>query len=165
MHYFAFGSNMSRRRLEDRVGDVVVWGRGTVHGYRHRFDKLGFDGTAKGNIEPSSGHEVVGVLYRLTRSQVDTLEAFEGGYARTRIVAIDGRGRRIDAVTFVAVAPGCDVSPSPVYLDHYARGLLEHGLPLAYLDQLADDLGPDEAALLRRLLRPRSSLQGPPGKC
>ncbi len=47
---------MCRARLIERVGAVDVVGPAQAPGWRHRFNKLGHDGTGKGNIEPGDEH-------------------------------------------------------------------------------------------------------------
>lgn len=80
MRYFAYGSNMSRARLEARLGRVADLGRAQCHERRHRFSKLGRDGTGKGNIEAVADARVWGVLYQLDGGQLDRLIEIESGY-------------------------------------------------------------------------------------
>jgi hypothetical protein len=148
--YFAFGSNMSRRRLEERVGVVNLVGRASLPGYEHRFDKFGFDGTAKGNIAAQRGETVHGVLYRLTTRQLSVLTGYEGGYRGLDVeVSLLGGGVFV-AHTFVALKPGCDVEPSEEYLVHYARGMAEHGLPRTYANRITAGLSRDLVQVFER---------------
>lgn len=135
MRYFAFGSNMSRARLEARVGRVVDLGWAIVEDWRHRFSKRGSDGTGKGNIEPSSGQLVYGVAYRLTFRQLEHLATFETGYELVHLPmrlqeSID------EAATFVARPPVPPLCPAPSYIEHYLTGMHEHEIPRAYVDQV-----------------------------
>lgn len=135
--YFAYGSNMSRARLEARVGWVRDFGRAQLHGYRHRFSKLGQDGTGKGNIEAEGGAWVWGVLYELSAEQFETLRGFEGGYRSIQLTArspVDATPRR--ALSFVAERIVAELSPTPAYLEHYRVGMREHGVPADYVAEL-----------------------------
>jgi len=137
--YFAFGSNMSRARLVGRIGAVKVLGAARLPDHRHRFSKRGSDGTGKGNIEPHPGGVVHGVLYGLHAAQLDRLAEFEGGYRRRDVMVVASQGAVL-AATFVALPPGTAPPPSEAYLDHYRRGIAEHGLPAAYLDELLESI-------------------------
>jgi len=61
--YFAYGSNMSQKRLEDRVGKVNHCGIGTLKNYQFLYNKRGSNGTGKANIIPERNSEVKGVLF------------------------------------------------------------------------------------------------------
>lgn len=122
---------MLRTRLEARVGRVDVLGPARLEGHRHSFTKLGRDGTGKGNITPAPGHDVHGVLYRLSTEQLVELRGFEGGY-RQLSLAVEHRRSRLHAETFQALRPVAPMRPTSEYLDYYRRGMNEHGLPRAY---------------------------------
>jgi len=129
--YFAYGSNMHRARLEQRVGTVVVVGAGALAHYRHEFAKLGVDGTAKGTIVAARDEVVHGVLYRLDASQLDQLVELEGGYRRIE-VAVGGHR----AATFEALRLVTGLRPTDEYLEHYFAGMAEHGLPADYVQRI-----------------------------
>ena len=138
--YFAYGSNMCRIRLERRIGAVDVVGAAVLTGFRHRFNKLGADGTAKGNIVAVGGARVVGVVYAVSEPQLETLDVHEGGYRRL-VVSPARAGALVEAVAFVAVAPVVELAPpSSEYLEFYRRGLEQHGIDSAYLAELIEEL-------------------------
>lgn len=140
MHcYFAYGSNMLRARLEERVGPVVVVGAAMLEGYAHSFTTLGRDGTGKGNIMVASGSAVYGVAYRLQPAQLERLTEFERAY---RMVSLSVRigappspapGTQMSTITFQALRPVPPLQPRAEYLAYYERGMREHGLPEDYL--------------------------------
>jgi gamma-glutamylcyclotransferase len=133
--YFAYGSNMSSARLEERVGDVEIEGAAVLRSHRHSFNKHGADGTAKGNIEPEHGSEVWGVVYVLTLTQFEQLDVVEGGYRRVE-VSVECEGEVLEAITYTALAPASGLHPTTEYLDHYERGVREHDLPGEYWDTI-----------------------------
>lgn len=134
--YFAYGSNMWRPRLEHRVGPVWVHGPAVLAGFAHRFNKLGADGTAKGNIVRTPGSQVYGVLYRLNDEQFEMLRRYEGGYEERQLVVLCS-GEPTDAITYIAEVPRRDCPPpKPEYLAHYRRGIVQHGLPETYLAEI-----------------------------
>lgn len=132
--YFAFGSNMSRPRLEARVGLARDLGMGRLPDHKHEFSVLGEDGTAKGNIESATGHEVLGVLYELRSEQLDLLDPYESGYER-HVVEVHRESRSIvRAITYIAPPQRGLPPPSDEYLAHYRLGMLDHGFPPLYIE-------------------------------
>ncbi|MGD8862408.1 MAG: gamma-glutamylcyclotransferase family protein [Myxococcales bacterium] len=134
--YFAYGSNMSRARLEARVGPVDDLGWSSARDYCHRFNKRGADGSAKGNIVRLPGAVVHGVLYRLDAGQLEELAKYEGGYLRNQLRVLNRTGADyVESVSFEAhaalVAPG--LVPTEQYVAHYEAGMREHGLPPDYV--------------------------------
>lgn len=135
--YFAYGSNMSRSRLEDRVGGVRDFGWSTLRGYRHAFNKRGADGTAKGNIMVADEDSVHGVLYRLTNEQLQSLAYYERGYAATKVVVYAHNHAAIyECAAYQATHIVAGLCPHPDYLTHYEQGLREHSLPQDYCARL-----------------------------
>lgn len=131
-HYFAYGSNLSRARLEARVGAVRVVGRAQLEAYRHRFSKLGRDGTAKGNIEQNRDTAVWGVIYDLDGAQHERLIEFESGYRQSTLEVRNDRGELIRITSFEANKIISGILPTAEYLAHYVNGMREHRLPAKY---------------------------------
>lgn len=132
--YFAYGSNMSRARLEARVERVRVVGPAVLEDHRHRFSKLGFDGTGKGNVEDHSRAQVWGVVYELDEAQLRRLAGFEGGYreAQLRVALASGEGLLTHSFRAHDITEG--LAPAPDYLGHYLQGMREHALPEHYVE-------------------------------
>lgn len=138
--YFAYGSNMLRARLEERVGPAHSLGPWRLADYRHAFTKLGRDGSGKGNIEPAPGSVVYGVLYRLDSAQLAALAGFEGGYRQMSVTVqhlTDNRSQQ--ARTFIAERPVAPQAPTARYVAYYADGMLEHDLPPEYRRAVLED--------------------------
>lgn len=129
--YFAYGSNMSRARLEARLGAVGDLGWATLREHEHSFDKRGHDGSGKGHIARVAGSVVHGVLYELTLGQMVMLDRFEYGYRRGPIAATGNRARCVFTTvhTYYPLARVPRLVPTLEYLGHYLRGIAEHGLP------------------------------------
>ena len=60
--YFAFGSNMSTRRLGARIPEAVALCVGELRAWTLLCNKTGLDGSAKANIERSATGAVWGVV-------------------------------------------------------------------------------------------------------
>jgi cation transport regulator ChaC len=136
-NYFAYGSNMSRARLEERTGGVIHRGRALLAGYVHRFDHQGRDGTAKGNIAVAADETVHGVLYQLSGAQEKLLAPFEGGY---KIIMVELQlltpARTESAFTYISVRSSRGLSPLTSYLEHYLSGMVENDFPEAYVETI-----------------------------
>lgn len=122
---------MSRSRIQARLGRVVDLGRARCSARSHQFSKLGRDGTGKGNIEPAAGAIVWGVVYEIDALQLDRLVEFEFGY---RVIGLELDLEILGpAITFEALRPTPNLTPSRDYLEHYIAGIREHAIPEDYL--------------------------------
>lgn len=132
-YYFAYGSNMSRPRLEARVGVVDVVGCASLEGYRHAFSKRGADGSGKGNIERDPGAIVHGVVYQLDDRQFAALHPYENGYRMLEVdVVVRATVTALRATTYEALEPLPGLVPTLEYVAHYRNGIAEHRLPDDY---------------------------------
>ena len=132
--YFAYGSNMSRARMRERVPGAESLGPSRLPGHGLRVDKRGVDGSAKANLVAEPAEHVWGVLYRIPHAGAPTLDAFERGYQRLDVVVeADGAShgafayrshRRIEALPF------------DWYVELMLTGAREHGLPRGWIERL-----------------------------
>ena len=142
--YFAYGSNMHESTFTVRRRIRPLESRpGRIEGYRLRFN---LEGRPKGkaapaNICPCEGHEVWGVLYKITRRDMLHLDSTEGvpgrGYRPTWLTAVDMNGNPVTAAVYVAVGKEVDGKPSLRYISLLREGARRHGLPdhwLQFLD-------------------------------
>src|SRR5699024_11701520 len=87
--YFAYGSNMSRRRLQARVPSARVLGTGILANHALAFHKFsGRDGSGKCDIVASDNATVYGVLFCIPAAELSVLDAYEGnghGYDRCMV--------------------------------------------------------------------------------
>jgi len=72
MYYFAYGANMLREVIENRLGSVSDLGICVLDQYRIEFNKIGTDGSGKGNIIKDRNLHVIGVAYELSQKQAYT---------------------------------------------------------------------------------------------
>ncbi len=142
--YFAYGSNMSSRRLRARVPEAAPAGTAALAGYRLAFVRGAVnDGSGKCNLCPveRDGARTHGALWRLPSAGYAVLDEIEGvGYGYRRVhVEVQSLVGRLRAFTYVAEA--CDAvhacAPYDWYLDFVIHGAREHGLPWEYLTALA----------------------------
>ena len=167
LFYFAYGSNMSIRRLRTRVPSASRVGPGVLEGHRLRFHKVGrLDGSGKCDAVATGGdsHRVHGVVFRVTQADKLMLDRIEGlgrGYAEKRVSVRLAGGGTLDAYTYLATRIDPALKPFSWYKEHVLRGARENRLPTAYVSgieavEAVED--PDrerhaaEMAVYRRLL-------------
>ncbi len=135
--YYAYGSNMSSRRLRARIASARALGVARLAGKRWVLNKLGRDGTAKANLCDDPAGLVWGVLWRLNPAEWPHLDRFEGGYDRMEVRVVLQDGSEHEALTYVSLR----LTPQAVASETYCRWLLEgaqeHGLPREWVEELA----------------------------
>ncbi len=73
INYFAFGSNMSAKRMNDRLGWSPSRSGAILHNYEMVFNKHSNDG-GKANIMSSPNNLVEGILYSVNEEDLLTLD-------------------------------------------------------------------------------------------
>ena len=137
--YFAYGSNMSLRRLTARVPSASRIGIARLTGFRLAFHKIGRDGSAKCDITICHDSRVHGVLFAIApddRPRLDACEDLGRGYAVRWVEVEREDGRRLTAFTYVALLRDPTLRPYRWYHRHVIEGAVENRLPTAYLAQL-----------------------------
>lgn len=142
MLYFAYGSNMSTRRIRQRVPSAQVLAVAALDGHRLAFHKLGRDGSAKCDAVTSEtgGEQVHGVVYRIDPAHRPWLDAAEGlgsGYEYKTVTVRLTDGGSVSAFTYYATHLDPARKPYAWYKEHVLRGAMEHGLPAPYVDMIA----------------------------
>ena len=139
--HFAYGSNMSVRRLQARVPSAKSLGIGTLDDHQLMFRKKSRDGSTKCDIAPSKGCTVLGVLFWIDPGEEERLDKFEGlgsGYRKEQVLVADRAGQRVPATTYFAQNEHIDTTLKPYtwYLKHVLTGAEEAELPACYIDDL-----------------------------
>lgn len=143
--YFAYGSNMSSRRLnhQSRAPAAARFIAATAQGYQLVFDKVSKDGSSKADCEytGNAAHQVCGGLYHVPFSEAGALDRVEGatgsnpGYERTEIALTTARSP-VKAVTYVARHKLAGLKPYSWYKRHVLVGAQEFNLPLSYIEAI-----------------------------
>ena len=146
--YFAYGSNMSKRRLrvDCRAPSAEVIGPAVLNGYRVTFHKCSTDGSGKCTIEKSESHKVYGVLFKINTEDKCKLDKAEGagpngGYTKEnfKVELCNAKGKECKNVkTYVAKCNYIDrtLKPYTWYKQHVLVGAIEQKLPPCYIDYL-----------------------------
>lgn len=142
MWYFAYGSNLCRGRLMERISSAPYAGVGGLAGYSFRFHKIGVDGSAKADaFRTGNPDDVVwGVLVEVDGDQLAVLDRFEPRYDRVEVdLALPERTDPAIAYTYVARLDAIDPSRLPFawYQRLVVDGGAARGLPGAYLQDIA----------------------------
>lgn len=160
MYYFAYGSNMSSRRLRQRLDSARPVSVATLSGHQLCWHKRGRDGSGKCDAAHTGreGHAVHGVLYELATAQRPLLDRIEGVGAGYEVMEVHLRlpdGEVVQAFSYQATLIDETARPFEWYKSHVLRGAREHGLPVDYiaqLDAVAARADPDRERHRRELL-------------
>lgn len=115
--YFAYGSNMSVARLENRVSSVQVITIARLDNHQLRFHKRSRDGSGKCNAKcvGDAADTVYGVLFEMTVSKKRLLDENEGlgnGYGQKDISVIASNGETLTAQYYYATEIDNSLKPS-----------------------------------------------------
>jgi hypothetical protein len=137
--YFSYGSNMSVKRLMDRVPSAEFKHVAILPEHRLAFHKCGRDGSAKCDIHHTRlEHDVVfGVVFSLLASEMPMLDEKEGlgkGYEK-KIVEVQHAegGGVVEALTYYATHVDSSLKPYYWYKEHVLVGAREAKLPEDYV--------------------------------
>ncbi len=137
---FAYGSNMSSRRLRARTPSARPIGIGQLSGHKLMWHKAGRDGSGKCDVlfTGDAQHVVWGVLYQIAmvdRPHLDRAEGLGQGYDY-KTVPVRSGAEVVDAGVYHATHIDAALRPYDWYLAYVLHGAREHGLPGDYLAQL-----------------------------
>ena len=136
--YFAYGSNMSTRRLASRVASARAIAVARLPAHALRFHKQGRDGSAKCDAcYTGSERDVVhGVVFGIAVDEKPLLDEQEGlgnGYEEKTARVTGVQGEHLQVVTYVATRIDASLRPLHWYKEHVLRGAVEHRLPEDYI--------------------------------
>lgn len=157
---FAYGSNMSIRRLQARVPEArfrtVAW----LRGHRLVFHKRSReDQSAKCDALHTGDSEdwVVGVVYDIPAHGKPVLDHIEGlgkGYEEALIRPLTPEGEVLEARMYAATDVDASLTPYSWYRAHVLIGARENGFPTEYVARIARtpaELDPDRQRHRREL--------------
>ncbi len=137
MHlYFAYGSNLHAPQMAKRCVDSKRVGRAVLVDHRLDFTRRSGDwagGVA--DVVPTPGHEVWGLLYEISDSDLCSLDRYEGYptlYGRMQ-VEVQKDGEPVgNVLTYFVQEKQPFVAPHPDYLKIIRTAAQEHAFPLEY---------------------------------
>ena len=136
--YFSYGSNMSSRRLMERVPSARFLSIATLKEHKLQFHKISKDGSGKCDVEHTANRNdrVIGVVFEMTDSdkkKLDRRECLGFGYAEKTVTVILENEDQIEASTYCAVETDATLNPYNWYKEHVLRGARENNLPQDYI--------------------------------
>lgn len=138
IYYFAYGSNMSLKRIKHRLPQARLCCTATLPEYDLRFHKVASDQSAKCDAYfTGETHCVFGVLYQLNQDEKHLLDQIEGvgkGYKVKTVQVINVNQERVSAFLYVATEIDQSIKPYDWYHKHVLTGAIEHDLPLEYIN-------------------------------
>ena len=130
---FAYGSNMSKRRLLQRTPSARTIGIGQLVGYRLVCRMRGSDGSAKCDLHETGHAEDIawGVLYEIAMAEKPLLDQAEGlGRAyEYKTLRVQVGEQHVEAGAYIALEVDDTLLPYDWYLAFVLAGAEEHGLP------------------------------------
>lgn len=137
LYYFAYGSNLKRNRLRERVGFVHTYHKGFIKDYSLVFNKKSIDESSKANIR-SNGSKVWGVCYELDDDGYEKLKGHEEGYNERDVAVYDEEDKLfIIAKTFTSKQIS-ENAPKKDYVKLIIEGAKENDLPETYIQQVIE---------------------------
>jgi len=142
--HFAYGADMNPQQIADRCSraKAVAVARLPDHALSFHGHSETWDGGEEAMV-PKPGHDLYGVVYRLSLSDADSLDAAQGvrlngtgSYFHFPAEVIGDDGRCLSVVLHKKDRLGALQAPSRDYLDYIIAGAVCHGLPSAYVDWL-----------------------------
>ena len=138
--YFGYGSNMSERRLQDRVSSAQKQQLAKLKGYQLRFHKRSLvDGSAKCDAFYTGNNNdlVWGVVFSLPSGALTILDSIEGeGYDRVTLEVETEQGERLQVISYLANCIDATLLPFDWYKQHVLTGAREADLPVKYIAQI-----------------------------
>lgn len=142
MKYFAYGSNMSLKRLQHRVPSAKRLGLVRLPNHQLCFHKNGTDGSGKCDAYETQeqSNTVWGALFEIDaneKAQLDEIEGVGSGYEIKEVTLFDSNNNQHKAYMYYATDIVSGLKPYPWYLHHVLTGAKEIGVPAEYLNVLS----------------------------
>lgn len=149
VRYFAYGSNMQFKQMQERCSSAAFLGIARFPGYKLAFTRYSnrWEGGVADMIK-SKGTEVYGVIYTLSEKDLDSLDQCEG-YNGNRAASLNSYNRReieivttdriessVKAWTYFATKQADFLPPSARYLQQIIEGAISSGFPEIYIAHL-----------------------------
>jgi len=157
--YFAYGSNLSFKRIFHRTTSARFIEVARLINYRLVFHKASVDGSGKCDVIATDDNNsyVTGVVYDISTSDKPVLDYYEElgvGYEEKTVQVFSNRGNPLDVFLYFAIQIDTTRKPYHWYKEHVIRGAKEHRFDEDYIKQLEsiesiDD--PDSSRRFREL--------------
>jgi len=160
VYYFSYGSNMSSKRLLNRIPSASKLSTAILRKHELKFHKIGRkDSSAKCDAKETGNpeHFVLGVVFDISESDKQKLDKKEGlgyGYEEKIVIVELHDGMEIEAFSYYATHIDPELKPFHWYKEHVVRGARENELPEEYIqliETLESVVDPDDVRHEREL--------------
>lgn len=135
-YYLAYGSNLEKGRLLERINKFHTASKAILPGYRFVYNKKSVDGTSKANITLTEGSEVQGICYEIDEDDLRILDQSERGYSRIKLPILISPNTDATAITYISNSIIHDVPPSREYRDIILQGAKDWKLDKEYVQNV-----------------------------
>ena len=140
MLYFAYGSNMSLQRIQQRAPSTQFVGVAELSNFQLRFHKKGQDGSAKADalFTGNPDDSVYGALYQMPENELLLLDQIEDcgiGYERKEVMVNVG-DQWHSAWVYCALHIDRSLKPYTWYHRHVIVGAEQLSLPSEYIQHI-----------------------------
>ncbi len=124
--YFAFGSNLSMEQMENRVSKWQDSKKAFLKYYKLTFNKFSnrWNGGVA-DIVKDSKEKTHGVIYSISKEQLDIMDGFEVGYKQIPIT-VECENKSLQAITYTVINKDKFYPPSEKYIRTILGGLVNH---------------------------------------
>jgi gamma-glutamylcyclotransferase len=138
MKYFAYGSNMSILRLQERVPSAKRLDIVTLKNHQLRFNMGADDGSGKCDSFQTNNNEdiVIGALFDINKNEkgiLDRAESLGHGYNEKLVFVENNLGEVFEALIYCAIKIDPSLKPYYWYINHVIIGAKETKVPAEYL--------------------------------
>ena len=126
--YFAYGSNLNKKQMQQRCPDSRPKFIATLPNYKLVFtgwSRTWHGGTA--TIKPFRGEKVRGAIYEVTEACLRQLDKYETGYARFNVTVFDEDNQPHQVLTYAKTGQLQDALPSKEYAAVIKQGYRDWG--------------------------------------
>ncbi len=130
LYYFAYGSNLSKKQMQERCPESRPLFTATLHNYKLIF--VGWSRQWRGGvatIRRVTGQKVHGAIYEVTEECLRRLDKFEGSDAqRLKVLVHDEDGNARETITYIKIGQVEETRPSETYAGIIRQGYKDWGI-------------------------------------
>jgi gamma-glutamylcyclotransferase (GGCT)/AIG2-like uncharacterized protein YtfP len=136
--YFSYGTNMSKKRMQDRVRHAKMVQTGYIHDYKLEFNKKSAHRLGGiPSIVPHNGDKVYGVIWQIPILEIETLDKLEDLIAYERIkMPVMGSDDTLYSCYVYQAKPEGIMDPDPECLAIMISAARDSRLPEQYIARL-----------------------------
>jgi hypothetical protein len=129
MYYFAYASNLSKKRMQTRCPDSRPMFVATLPNYKIVFTGWSREWRGgKATIKSVRDEKVRGAIYDVSEACLRQLDKFEAGYSRLNVTVFDEDNQPHQVITYVKSGQLEETTPSKEYGEIIRQGYRDWGI-------------------------------------